>query len=143
MSSDDKKEQPVNTLPTSKKYKTQLRQVMIDIDDNPNYKLIQLRGSQRDEFLMNHSKRYYDSKGVLQQRLQDPKGLQAFLISLCLHDPMGNCVPVEVIQSWPAEMVTDLYDDCVLMNGLGEKARDVGKNDSLAKADTGTPSPTV
>lgn len=124
-----------------KQFRTKIRSEKVSIDDQTDWSLIELSGKERDEFLMELKSRYVDSTGKLSNSIIKVKGLQAFLISMCLRTPAGDIVPIEVIQQWPAETVLALYEYCIDKNGLGENAREQGKKESAAKDPTGSESP--
>lgn len=122
-------------------FKTKIRSEQIQIDDSEGWELVELNGKERDLFIGELKSRYTDSKGNPTTSVQKVEGLQAFLVAMCLRDPQGNKVPASVIQEWNAATVQELYDYCMEKNGLGEKARDVGKKESAAKNETGSASP--
>lgn len=84
------------------------------------YVLIELDGKQRDNYLNGIGQRLRHTPDGKPAGLKSFDGLQASLIALTMRDSAGKAVPIDVIQSWPARVVSKIYDAAREMNGLGD-----------------------
>ena len=109
------------------KFSLQRKEIPVILDDKP-FKLKELSGKQRDEFLNNLGKRMEYVEGKV-AGMTNYEGLQAALVSLCLHDENGEQVPESVVQDYPAIVQSKLFKAAQELNGLDEKAMDEAKND--------------
>jgi len=115
-----------------------LKQIPIEIIDEQGAKrtftLKELTGAQRDKFLDDMASRM-KYIGIEVQGLSRYEGLQAALLSLCLYDDEDKLIPAKVIQSYPASMVSTLFDRAQSLSGLAisKKELDEIKNELGAK----------
>jgi hypothetical protein len=88
--------------------------------------LREMDGAVRDAFLNGQK-----GKVRMQTReVTDFKDLHTSLIARCLYDKgTGKLVEAEIIRGFPAKVQSKLYDLCVRLNGLSEKAETELKND--------------
>lgn len=104
------------------------------------YFLIEMDGTQRDDFLSDSASRMevipgeVDEKGNPKTRIKDYKGLYAKLLVVCMQDEKGKAPTLETVQSWPARVQTELYKLAQELNKLNEKEEEKGKNASPANA---------
>lgn len=81
------------------------------------YQLREMTAAARDAYLDRQSGRLklVDGKpsGIVKM-----SGLQADLISCCLFDSTGKNVSIEEVQTWPSQMVTDIFKQAQKLNGL-------------------------
>lgn len=93
------------------------------------YELREMTAAQRDGYLDRLSARMgKDEEG--KRALTKYEGLQADLISSCLFNEEGKAVEKDIIQTWPAAAVDQLFKEAQKLNRLdGEKApEDPAKN---------------
>jgi len=115
------------------KFSLKLKEIPVNITDvdgqEKSYTLRELTGAQRDTFLDEMGSRLKYAGGKI-QGLTNYKGLQASLVSLCLHDDKGNSIKKEIIQSYPASVLSDLFDAAQDLSGLvvGEEELEKLKN---------------
>jgi len=116
------------------KFTLKLKEVPVDIVDIDGqekvYILQELTGAQRDIFLNEMGERLKYTGGKA-QGLTNYEGLQAGLVSLCLFDDKKEPVKKEVIQSYPASVLSSLFDAAQELSGLvvDEKELEKLKND--------------
>ena len=95
--------------------------------------LVEMTGYARDMFMNSQKKR----ANFRTKEVTDFKDVQTELITRCLvykdktDEKTGNRLPVEaaVIRDFPAKVMGSIYEKCVEMNGLNEKAENEVKND--------------
>lgn len=96
--------------------------------DGKNYKLKELTGKQRDLFLDNIGKRVNFVAGKA-AGMKNYKGLQSFLVSLCLCDENNEPVTEDTIQDYPASAQSALFKAAQELNGLNDEAEAEAKNE--------------
>jgi hypothetical protein len=88
-----------------------------------DYVLMELDGAGRDAYLDEMGKRSKVQGGQV-VGLTNFKGLQAFLLAMCLRQvaPDGTYQPIksDTIQRWPSPTVNGLYQAAMEMNGLNK-----------------------
>jgi len=104
-----------------------LKEVPVTLDGK-EYKLVELNAKQRDQFLNGVGGRMKYVNGKL-QGMSNYEGLQASLLSLCLYDSEGKLVKTDIIQSFPAGLVSKLFKEAQKISGLDEDAAQESKND--------------
>lgn len=112
---------------TPLKFTTVRKEQVIDID-GAEYKLTEMKGSDRDKWMKQMQDRSKFDPSGKPTGLKSFEGIHASLITLCLTDPAGNAVPEVVIKDWPAGLQSDLFKICQDMNGLSKEAAEAEKN---------------
>ena len=99
--------------------------VTLEIEENSfqEYVLKEMSAHQRDKYLDSLQKRMAPSADGKSMVVSNFTGMQADLISLCLHDASGVLVSSKIIQEWPSAAVTELFKASQTVNGL-ETGRD-------------------
>ncbi len=82
------------------------------------YKLVGMDSEDRDRFLNNLAGRMRTDGTGKPSGIKNFMGLQSFLISMCLQDEKGEFVAEDVIQTYPADVQTRIFEACQEMNGL-------------------------
>jgi len=96
------------------------------------YVLIELDGKERDKYLNVLGGRLRHGPDGKAGGVKDFDGLQASLIAASLCKVVGSeRVPVKqhIIQSWPARVVSGLFEAARDLSALDEKEKDEAKND--------------
>lgn len=95
--------------------------------DGRKYVLIEMDGKQRDAYLNGMGQRIRHTPEGKPAGLKDYNGLQASLVASCLHEeetaesPNRKPVAINTVQSYPARVLSALYDACKEMNDLDEE----------------------
>lgn len=93
-------------------FSLKLQEVPVKITESDgavkDYTLRELDGQERDRFLDDFGNRVKYS-GTEVQGLNKYEGLQAGLLALCLRDERKELVKVEVIQKYPASVLSALF----------------------------------
>jgi hypothetical protein len=104
-------------------FKTTLRQKEVMIDDKPyiireldGVDLGKTRGDMGDSVTVS-SDGNASFSGI---NLQDP---ELKLLSLCLYDAEGGLVPRQVMEKWPATVLSGLYNIAQELSGLDKESR--------------------
>lgn len=92
------------------------------------YELREFSGAVRDRYINAMTKRVAHA-GTDKATVKNFDGLQADLLTLCLHDSAGEPVSAEVIQAWPAAVVAALFKEAQTLNALGEDDESAEGND--------------
>jgi len=92
------------------------------------YKLKELTGQQRDDFLTGMSKRVNINDSSEDIDIKDFNGLQASLVSKSLYDEKNNLVPIDIVQSYPATVVSKLFEESQKLSGLDRISEEEVKN---------------
>lgn len=99
------------------------------------YTLKELTGAGRDAYMDDFSTRTIrDKDGKPTAQMTKTKNFQAGLLHSCLFDDKDKPVDVEVIQSWPSNVVSDLFLAAQELSGLGRAAGEEAKNESGVKS---------
>ena len=101
----------------SLKRKTQSILLENEAGDEVACELREMTASQRDAYLQKLQTRMERSADGTPVGVSNFQGLQAELISSCLFRG-GELVLSQEIQEWPAKLVTDLYKEAQVLNGL-------------------------
>jgi len=115
-----------------KKYSKKLKEIEIEIDEQA-YILREFTGVTRDKYLNDVRGRMIDTDPVKlaagNVQIRNLDGLQASFVALCLFEKGADePVPYATINSWPATLVAELFDDAQKLNGMGPKAEVEAKN---------------
>lgn len=94
-----------------------------------NYELRELSGADRDRYLTDMSKRMSYGKDGKAQGISNFDGLQARLVSMSLYDSEGKQVPFDQIQSFPAKVLSALFDAAQELSALNVSGEEAAKND--------------
>ncbi len=106
----------------------ELKTVPVTLEGNP-YSLVELTGDTRDKYMTDMSQRMkYDAKGK-PTGLKSFNGLQAMLLTLCLHNQDNELVKAADIQKYPSSTLTTLFEMAQELNGIGEPGEDEAKNE--------------
>jgi hypothetical protein len=105
---------------------TERQEIPITIDGK-KYVLKEFLGKDRDAFLTSLNKRMNYTSGQF-SGVRDYNGLQASLISRCLFDENDALVDTNVIQLWPAKMLSAIYVEAQKINLLESNAETEAKN---------------
>jgi hypothetical protein len=88
----------------------------------------ELTGAERDSYLnFTISKAKVGPDGKL-GGMTDATGLQSELLALCLYDQTGQKVPREIVDTWPADTQTQLFEEAQRLSGLDREAVKAAKN---------------
>jgi len=91
-----------------------------------HYEIREMMASARDKYLDQLGDRMkVDSAGKM-SGIRKFDGLQASLLCQCLFDAEGHLVPKEVIQKWPAGVVSGLFDEAQKLNKLSTTKEEAG-----------------
>lgn len=91
------------------------------------YKLVELDGAQRDQWLTAQAQKVkYSEKGT-PAGVSSLMGIQASLLSLAVRDGANARVPEAKIQLWPASVLNRLFELAQKMNGLDKAGMDEAK----------------
>jgi hypothetical protein len=111
--------------------------IVTDSEGNDKeYVMRVMDGTQRDAWQDDFGSRLQpagkDEKGDQTFRITKWSGMYAGLIKRTLFDPKAKkYVEPVTINSWPAEVVKDLYEACRKFNGLDTEGEETAKNASL------------
>lgn len=104
------------------------KEIPIEIEDEQGlvsvYTLREMDGTQRDSWIARGQQRGVTAEG----RVKNMTGMIAELLSLTLYDPSGMLVPVKTIQTWPASLQWELFQDSQELSALNPKAQEQAKN---------------
>jgi len=92
--------------------------------DGQSYTLVEMDGKDRDTYLTKLGERLRHGADGKATGIKNFDALHATLIALCLRSADGKAVPINTIQTWPARVVTALYDAAMEMNNLGDEKED-------------------
>lgn len=124
------------------KFSLVLKEVPVSVSDvegvEKNFVLRELTGKQRDTYLNEMGGRMKFNKAGKTEGLSNYEGLQSGLLSLSLHDENDELVKKNVLQAWPASVLSDLFDVAQELSGLDKGAEEAAKNDSKESDSTGT-----
>jgi hypothetical protein len=96
----------------------------IKAGEKVQYALKELSGSDRDAFLkFTTSKITQNEKG--EDIVKDPTGIQSCLLARALYDQDGKSVTQEVIESYPATILSTLFDVAKELSGLEDEVLDL------------------
>ena len=92
---------------------------LIEVDGSKkNYEVRELKSAERDRYLDSLSKRLrVDVKGNV-VGINSYDGMQADLLTRCMHDSVGNKVEKKQLDEWPGYVVGELYRVAQELNGL-------------------------
>ena len=93
---------------------------------NVSYFMKELTGKQRDIYLTKVAKRMDYSKST--PIVNNFEGLYSGLLALCVYDENSQLVKEDVIQKYPAGMVSELFNKAQTMNGFDLSAELEAKN---------------
>lgn len=120
--------QEEDIFPTRFKLRLDRIDIVLEKPDDPvpwECYLLEMRGTERDAFLQSQ-------KGVVNSQTREIlkfKDLQTALIARSLHDLGTNeLIPAEEIREFPSKVQSTLYDMCIELNALDEKAEEAEKN---------------
>lgn len=105
--------------------------VLVSEQGPEEYELQEMNAASRDRYLDKLQKRMATDASGKAMGIKRFEGMQADLISQCMfHVKTGLLVSDTVIQTWPASVVTELFNAAQEMNRLkGEEAETETKND--------------
>ena len=125
-------------------FKLALKKVPVELLDEQNnpmtYSLKEFNSQQRELF-MNGMRERMTGSGE-EATITNFEGMHASLLTKCLYDPDDKLVTIEVLNTWPATVVGDLFTAGQTLNGLNKKAKAEAKNDSKVSNESGSSSPT-
>lgn len=99
------------------------------------YKLRELTGAQRDQYLDGMSKRMqYNAEGK-PTGLNSIASMQANLVSLSLVDSENKAIPAGIIQKWPATVLKSVFDEAQRLSGLSTTPEQSAEAETVAKND--------
>lgn len=115
-----------------KRFTLKLKEIPIELEDKDGnvgtFTLRDIDGAERDAFLNTMAQRYrYDGEGK-PVNIKDFNAYQSSLITRCLFDPAGKAVPVNELQKWPAQVLSQLFDMLQELVGMDAKAVEKAKN---------------
>lgn len=85
------------------------------------YRLVEMIASARDQYMDSLRGRLKTDDAGKVTGVVKFEGMQADLLSRCFFDPSGKLVTKEVIQSWPASVVSELFEAAQKMNHLNKQ----------------------
>ena len=96
--------------------------------DNAKFTMKELTGVTRDEHLdsMRERMKFNDETGKA-VGLNNIKGIQTGLISLCLFDDKDKPVEQDIIGGWPATVISKLYEKAQKLSALDEDVKETEK----------------
>lgn len=103
--------------------------VVIEGEDGKEivYEIREMMASVRDKYLDSLGDRMRTDTSGKFSGIRKFDGLQASLLCQCLYDGEGHLVPKEVIQKWPAGVVTGLFEEAQKLNRLDAKEEETKK----------------
>jgi hypothetical protein len=90
-----------------------------------HYELREMMSSARDKYLDQLGDRMKVNSAGQFAGIRKFDGLQASLLANCLYDSEGLLVSKDVIQRWPAGVVSGLFDEAQKLNKLNTTKEDV------------------
>jgi hypothetical protein len=133
---DQKKEEP-------KVFRRKLKVVPIQMEEDDGqvrtYHIRETDGKARGEFIRERAVAIADGK-VDEEKAQ---ALSMGYIAKCLLDPEMKPIDVKDLIKFPSETLDELFKECLKVSGLDPDAMEKAKNDSAARKETGSTSPTA
>jgi hypothetical protein len=108
--------------------------IEIEIEDEDGsqkiFKVMELSGNQRDEYLNTSAKRMsYDAQGK-PSGVKDFRGMHTDLLIRSVYDENGELVKGAILETWPSTTIERLFEISQELSGLdAEKIEDESKND--------------
>ena len=113
------------------KFKLKLTELPVEIENEDGtvstYILKEMDGSQRSTFLNDSTRRIKLKPNGEPESVSDYKHMQENALTLCLYDPDGKLVPVNVLEKWPGAVLTALYKAAQELSGMNKE--DEAKNE--------------
>lgn len=126
------KSKPENGTETNKpeirKFTLTRKEVPVEIDGQL-YTLLEMDGKQRDQYLNHVGGKMKTTSEGKPAGLKDFNNLQSRLISQHLKDLEGEYVKEDVINTYPASVVSGLAEMCREISGLDDEGEEEAKND--------------
>jgi hypothetical protein len=101
--------------------------------DGLAYKLVEMDGRERAQYLNSLGKRVIIGPSGRPAGMKTFDGLESSLLKLCLYDPDGALVPQAELDTWPSSLLDQLFQIARDMNRLTpeskQEAEDEAKND--------------
>lgn len=105
--------------------------IEIELENGPvqTYTIQEMTGAERDTYFKTVTgKAQFDGNGNL-MKVNDPTGLYAALICLCMFDQEKKRVDQKFVNNLRSSVQGEIFEICSRVNGLDKMAADRAKND--------------
>lgn len=103
-------------------FQTTLQELLVKID-GADFTLRELDGLTKGKYLNKMGSRIVLNDQGKVAGFKDYGGLETTLLGLCLYDAEGKLVPIPVMDKWPSNVLSKLFDAAQDLSALNEEAR--------------------